>query len=180
MLIRDADPAQDAAACAAIYAPSVDASPISFEEETPDAGAMTERIRRYAATHAWLVAEREGRVVGYAYGCPHRERAAYRWTAEVAVYVAPDVQRGGIGSALYPALFERLRARGYRLLVAGVTLPNEPSLALHRGAGFREAGVFHAVGWKAGAWRDVAWLELDLAAGDEAPPRREPPSAPPD
>lgn len=174
MVIRDADPNTDAAACAAIYEPAVTGSAISFEEEAPDADQVADRIRRHAATHAWLVAEREGAVVGYAYGCPHRERAAYRWTAEVAVYVAPVARGEGIGSALYAALADRLRALGYRLLVAGVTVPNDASIALHRSAGFRDVGVFRAVGWKAGEWRDVAWLELDLAGGDDAPPAAAP------
>lgn len=173
--IRDADPDRDAAACAAIYAPAVEGSHISFEEEVPGVEEMARRIRAYAATHSWLVAERGGGVIGYAYGCPHRERAAYRWSAEVAVYVAPACQGSGLGAALYEALAERLRSLGYRLLVAGITLPNDASVALHRRAGFTEAGVFRAVGWKAGAWRDVAWFQRDLAGGDDAPPRHEPP-----
>lgn len=173
--IRDASPDRDAAACAAIYAPAVEGSHISFEEEAPDPEEIGRRIRAYVATHAWLVAERGGEVVGYAYGCPHRERAAYRWSAEVAVYVAPAARAAGVGAALYSELIGRLRSLGYRLLVAGITLPNDASMALHRRAGFAEVGVFRAVGWKAGAWRDVAWLQLDLGRGDDAPPAREPP-----
>jgi L-amino acid N-acyltransferase YncA len=183
MRIRDADAERDAAACAAIYAPSVEGSHISFEEATPGAAEMARRIRSYAATHAWLVAEVEdgkpgdAEVVGYAYGCRHRERAAYRWTAEVAVYVAGDARGRGVGSELYSALAARLRGSGYRLLVAGIALPNEASVALHRRSGFRDVGVFRATGWKDGTWRDVAWMELDLAAGDDSPPAREPPGA---
>lgn len=183
MRIRDADPDRDAAACAAIYAPSVEGSHVSFEEEAPGAAEMARRIRAHAATHAWLVAEEGdegtvGEVLGYAYGCRHRERAAYRWTAEVAVYVADPARGRGVGAALYSALAERLRGLGYRLLVAGIALPNDASVALHRQAGFRDVGVFRATGWKDGAWRDVAWMELDLAPGDGSPPAREPPGAP--
>jgi L-amino acid N-acyltransferase YncA len=181
MRIRDADPDRDAAACAAIYSPSVEGSHISFEERAPGAEEMARRIRSYAATHAWLVAEEGdrggGQVMGYAYGCRHRDRAAYRWTAEVAVYVADAARGTGVGAALYSALAERLRGLGYRLLVAGIALPNEASVALHRRSGFRDVGLFRATGWKDGAWRDVAWMELDLAAGDDSPPAREPPGA---
>lgn len=173
--IRDASPDRDAAACAAIYARAVEGSHISFEEEAPAPEEIGRRIRAYAATHAWLVAERGREVVGYAYGCPHRERAAYRWSAEVAVYVAPAARGSGVGAALYTELTGRLRSLGYRLLVAGITLPNDASVALHRRAGFAEVGVFRAVGWKAGAWRDVGWYQLDLAGGDDSPPAREPP-----
>ena len=84
--IRDADPARDAAACAAIYAPHVEGSAVSFEERAPDAAELAARIERYRASHVWLVAEREGRVVGYAYAFPFQERPAYRWSAGVSVY----------------------------------------------------------------------------------------------
>lgn len=170
MRIRDADPDRDAAACAAIYAPSVKGSAISFEDEAPDPAEIARRIRSYLASHAWLVAERDRTVLGYAYGSPHRERAAYRWAADVAVYVAADARGAGVGTALYQALFARLRERGYRQAVSGVTLPNEASLALHRKLGFVDVGTYRAIGWKDGAWRDVTWMQLDLAPGSDAPP----------
>ncbi len=132
LTIRDADPARDAAACATIYAPHVEGSPVSFEERAPDAAEMAARIERYGASHAWLVAEREGRVVGYAYATAFNERPAYRWSASVSVYVAEDARGGGVGRALYSALFERLRERGFRMACAGITLPNEASVACTR------------------------------------------------
>lgn len=169
--IRDADPASDAAACAAIYAPHVEGSPVSFEERAPDAGEMAARIERYGASHAWLVAEREGRVVGYAYATAFNERPAYRWSTFVSVYVAEEARGEGVGRALYEALFERLRERGFRTACAGITLPNEASEALHGRLGFALVGVNRAIGWKQGAWRDVGWYQLELApAGDGPPP----------
>src|SRR4051794_6953019 len=99
--IRDAQPERDAAACAAIYAPYVEQTPISFEERPPDALAMEARISRCAATHPWLVAEEGGDVVGYAYAWRHQERAAYRWAADVSVYVAANRRGEGIGRSLY-------------------------------------------------------------------------------
>jgi L-amino acid N-acyltransferase YncA len=175
-LIRDADPDRDAAACAAIYAPHVEGSPVSFEERAPDAVELAARIRRVAATHPWLVAELDGEVVGYAYACRHQERPAYRWAADVSVYVAAARTGQGIGRRLYMELFERLRRQRFRLACAGITLPNPASVALHESLGFAAVGVSRGIGWKQGAWRDVGWWQLELApAGDGPPPEPLPP-----
>lgn len=122
----------------------------------------------------WLVCEREGRVVGYAYGGMHRERAAYQWTVEVSAYVHPDHRKQGIGRALYTALFAALVVQGYRNAVAGITLPNDASVALHKSVGFTPVGVYRGIGYKFGAWHDVLWLERELAPrmGDPPLPRR--------
>jgi phosphinothricin acetyltransferase len=106
--------------------------------------------------------ERDGRVVGYAYGGPHRSRAAYNWTVEVSAYVDRATQRSGIGRELYLALFERLKQRGFRLLVAGITLPNDASVGIHEALGFERVGVYKNVGYKAGQWWDVGWWQLDM------------------
>ena len=129
---------------------------------------MAERIR---SAHEWLVAERDGAVVGYAYGGTHRSRAAYRWTVEVSAYIDRAAQRAGLGRLLYADLFERLRARGFRLLVAGITLPNEPSVGLHEAMGFELVGVYKNVGFKAGRWWDVGWWQLDLGEPTNLGPR---------
>ena len=168
--IRDADPARDAAACAAIYAPHVEGSPVSFEERAPDAAAMAARIERYDASHAWLVAEREGEVVGYAYATPFNERPAYRWSTSVSVYIADEARGEGIGRALYEALFGRLRGRGFRMACAGITLPNQASEGLHASLGFELVGVNREIGWKQGAWRDVGWYQLELTQAPDGPP----------
>jgi L-amino acid N-acyltransferase YncA len=168
--IRAADPARDARACAEIYAPHVEGGPVSFEERAPDAAEMAARIERYAAGHAWLVAEREGEVVGYAYATPFNERPAYRWSASVSVYVDEGARGQGVGRSLYEALFERLRERGFRQACAGITLPNAASEGLHRRLGFELVGVNREIGWKQGAWRDVGWFQLELAPAPEGPP----------
>ena len=171
LTIRGADPGRDAAACAAIYAPHVEAAPVSFEERPPDAAEIEGRIERTQATHPWLVAERGGEVVGYAYACPHRARPAYRWSVDVSVYVASGQGGQGIGRALYAELCARLRAQRFRMAFAGITLPNPASVALHESLGFVQVGRMREVGWKAGAWRDVGWWQLELApAGAEPPP----------
>jgi L-amino acid N-acyltransferase YncA len=170
LTVRSADPGRDAEACAAIYAAHVEGDATSFEELAPVPAVLAERIARSVETHAWLVAEAEGQVVGFAYGCPHRSRAAYRWSADVSVYVAAGHRREGHGRRLYEALFERLRERGFRVLCAGVTLPNEASVALHEGLGFEPVGVYRGIGWKFGAWRDVGWWQLDLSPAFADPP----------
>jgi L-amino acid N-acyltransferase YncA len=168
--IRDADPASDADACAAIYAPHVEASAVSFEEQAPDAAELAARIERYVTSHAWLVAEREGQIVGYAYATAFNERPAYRWSASVSVYVAEEARGAGVGRALYEALFARLRERGMRMACAGITLPNEASVGLHESLGFEQSGLNREIGWKQGAWRDVGWYQLELAPAADGPP----------
>ncbi|HEY2396441.1 MAG TPA: GNAT family N-acetyltransferase [Rudaea sp.] len=155
----------DAAALLAIYAPYVAHTAVSFETQVPDIDEFTGRVRRYAAQWAWLVAEHDERIVGYAYGSPHRGRAAYRWSTETSAYVDASVQRQGVGKALYLALFEVLAARGYCQAFAGMTLPNDASVALHRSVGFEPIGVFRAIGYKFGAWHDVAWAQRRLRDG---------------
>ncbi|HVD39786.1 MAG TPA: GNAT family N-acetyltransferase [Solirubrobacterales bacterium] len=170
LTIRDADPLRDAAACAEIYAPHVEDSPVSFEERAPDAAELAARIERYGRSHAWLVAERARQVVGYAYATAFNERPAYRWSTSVSVYVAEDARGSGIGRALYGALFDHLRERGFRMACAGITLPNEASCGLHESFGFELVGVNREIGWKKGAWRDVGWYQLELAPAPEGPP----------
>ena len=121
------------------------------------------------AVHPWLVAVEGERVVGFAKSGPHRARGAYAWTAEVSVYVDAAVHGRGVGAALYGRLIPTLREQGYRLLLAGITMPNPASVRLHEKAGFVRCGTYHRVGWKNGAWHDVGYWELQLADGVEPP-----------
>lgn len=170
MKIRHADSARDAAGCAAIYAPFVESTAISLEDRVPTVADIAARISRIERTHPWLVAERDGRVVGFAYGCPHRERAGYRWAAEVTVYVDPAIQRQGVGRALYRCLFDLLREQRLRIACAGVTLPNEASVSLHESLGFVPVGVYRNIGFKLGRWWDVGWWQLSLKEPGEQLP----------
>ena len=177
-MIRHADAQRDAAACAAIYAPYVRETAISFEAVAPDASAMGERIARFGATHPWLVAEEaeRGRVIGFAYATPHRERAAYRWACDVSVYVDGAQRRRGIGRQLYEALLPLLRAQRLHVACAGVTLPNAASVRLHESLGFEPVGVYRGIGFKLGRWHDVGWWQLRLLGGaDSAPAEPLPP-----
>jgi L-amino acid N-acyltransferase YncA len=169
MKVRDANE-HDAEACAAIYAPYVTDTTITFEYEPPSAAEMARRIAAAQRAHAWLVLEDDGRVVGYAYAGPYKERAAYRWSSEVSVYLEMGRRRSGSGRLLYEALFERLAERGFRTAVAGITLPNDASVGLHQAMGFEPVGTYRRIGWKFDAWHDVAYSQRALAAGD-GPPR---------
>jgi len=159
-MIRDAT-THDATACATLYAPYVTDTAVSFETDPPD---PTEMARRIDSAHAWFVLEDHGRIAGYAYATRFAERAAYRWSCETSIYLEQGRRRTSAGRALYEALFERLRARGFCRAFAGMTLPNDASAGLHRALGFEPAGVYRQVGWKHGAWRDVAWVQKDLRA----------------
>jgi phosphinothricin acetyltransferase len=154
--------AEDAAAIAAIYAPYVRGTIISFETEAPDDAEMRQRIERIGAQYPWLIATLDERVVGYAYACEHRARLAYRWSVDAAVYLHASVQRRGIGRALYERLFAMLRQQGYVNAFAGISLPNAASVGMHEALGFRPIGTYRQVGYKLGAWRDVGWWQLKL------------------
>lgn len=167
-LVRDATE-RDAQACAAIYAPYVTDTVISFETDAPTPAEMAARIACAIDKHAWLVLEDAGRVVGYAYGQPFKERAAYRWACETSIYLEVGRRRTGAGRTLYRALLTRLAERGYHRAFAGMTLPNDASAGLHRSLGFEPVGVYRRVGWKNGTWHDVAWVQKTIAANDQPP-----------
>lgn len=161
-LIRLATPA-DGSALAEIYRPAVTDSSTSFELDPPDGVEMARRAAKCMERSPWLVYELDGRVVGYAYGGMHRDRTAYQWSVEVSAYVHHDFHKQGIGRALYTSLFAALVVQGYRNAYAGITLPNDASVALHTVVGFTPIGVYRGIGYKFGAWHDVGWYERALA-----------------
>lgn len=156
----------DAAAMLTIYAPIVEQTTISFEEQVPSTSVFGERIDAALAEHQWLVAESDGSLVGYAYGTAHRARAAYRFSAETSVYVAPAQHGAGVARRLYQQLLADLAALGYFHAFAGITMPNDPSVAFHRAAGFESIGTFPQVGYKQGRWHDVSWWHRPLQPGE--------------
>ncbi len=150
--------AADAAAIVEIYRPFVEDTVVSFERVPPSVDVMGERIAVALERWGWLVAEVGDRIAGYAYAGAHRARDAYRYSVETSVYVDPNYRRSGVALALYSDLFENLRERGYASAYAGITIPNEASVAFHRSFGFEPAGVFPCVGRKFGVWHDVLWM----------------------
>ncbi|RQP22925.1 arsinothricin resistance N-acetyltransferase ArsN1 family B [Piscinibacter terrae] len=173
MTLRVANP-DDAAAIAAIYAPIVANTTISFELEPPTVDEMRTRIRNTLQHLPWLVSlDAAGAVNGYVYAGKHRERAAYQWSVDTTAYVREDARGQGVGRRLYQALFDALADLGYFQAFAGIALPNAASVGLHEAMGFEPLGVYRQVGYKLGSWRDVGWWQKVLQApvADPPPPR---------
>lgn len=160
--------ADDADGIRAVYAPFVD-TPVTFEEEVPSREAYRERIVRICEKYPCLVAEEDGRIVGFAYAHELRERIAFQWNAELSVYLAPAAQGRGAGSSLYTALLELLRLTGIKAVYGVVTSPNPASERLHSAFGFALMGVQPHAGFTCGAWHDVAWYVREIAPFEDAP-----------
>lgn len=161
--------ASDGATVAEIYAPYVLDTATTFEVDPPSAGEMSRRIAATVPGHPWLVCTTDDGVVGYAYASRHRDRAAYRWAVDTAVYLAAPARGRGFGRWLHAALHDVLTAQGYRQAFAGITLPNPASVALHERSGYRPVGTYRQVGYKLGAWHDVGWWQRPLRPGPEPP-----------
>jgi phosphinothricin acetyltransferase len=172
--LRAAAP-DDAAAVAAIYAPYVAKSAITFELEPPSAEEMLARIETVTGAYPWIVAEAEdGAIAGYAYACPFRTRRAYRFAVETSVYLAPDAVGRGLGTALYRPLLRTLEAQGFTQAIAAIALPNDASVRLHERLGFVHAGTYDRVGHKLGRWLDVGLWQRPLAPERNPPPEPRP------
>ena len=171
MLIRDAVPA-DVPAITAIYAHHVLVGTGTFEEQPPPESDMAARIARVqGAGWAWLVAEDEGTVIGYAYFNQFRDRSAYRFSAENSIYVRDDVRGQGVGKALVEVLLACAMECGFRQMLAVIgDSENVGSIGLHVSLGFRQAGVLKAAGLKFGRWVDVVFMQRALGEGDRSSP----------
>ena len=166
VLIRPAA-ANDARDILDVYTPYVTDSATSFEEEPPSVQEMSERIAR---SHVWLVAEDAGHILGYAYATRFHPRAAYRWSVQISIYLAPEAQGRGVGKLLLRELLDRLVAAGLVNAFAGTTLPNVRSIALFESFGFEKIAHQKAVGFKLGEWHDVGWWQLQLQEPSSPPP----------
>lgn len=164
----------DAAALLDIYRPFVVETAVSFELAPPSVEEFAARIDTALRSYAWLVAEVDGRPIGYAYATSHRAREAYQWSVETSVYIDRTYRGQGVGKQLYVGLIPALLARGFCNAYAGATLPNDASLALHRAVGFTTIGVFPSVGYKFGQWHDVIWWHLRLRTGPPGDARSRP------
>jgi phosphinothricin acetyltransferase len=149
-----------------IYNHYVRETPITFDIEPVTVAQREPWFAEHTASarHQLFVAEEAGRVIGFAGTGKHRDRAAYDTTAETTIYCAPDCIGRGVGAMLYRALFESLTASGADLhrLLAGITLPNDASVALHHAFGFTDVGVFRENGRKFDRYWDVIWMERPL------------------
>jgi phosphinothricin acetyltransferase len=162
--VRVADPALDAERVADIYRYYVEDTDISFEEVAPSVDEMRGRMEAVLAWTPWLVAvETESdHVIGYAYASRHRERAGYRWSVDISVYIDCEWHRRGVGRALYAELIPILRRQGMVNVYAGIAVPNPGSVGLHESLGMKQIAMYEQVGYKFGTWPDVAWFALRL------------------
>ena len=160
-MIRNATE-NDIPAMLAVYKPYVENTTYSFEYDVPCTRSFTQRFYEHTAQFPWLVWEEDGRVLGYAYAGAPWERAAYRWSAEVSIYLAPEVQGKGVGRALYERLEEILTRQGYRMVYAIITEENTASIAFHAALGYRTVTTFRNCGYKQGRWLGVTWMEKEL------------------
>jgi L-amino acid N-acyltransferase YncA len=172
VLLRAAKPG-DISEITRIYAHAVRHGTASFELDAPDITEMTGRYQAMVATgYPYLVAQRAGELLGFAYAGPYRMRPAYKWTVEDAVYVAPQLQRHGVGSALLRRLIELSESKGYRQMIAVIgDSANAGSIELHRALGFHMVGTLANTGFKFGRWLDTVLMQRSLGPGAAAPPR---------
>jgi len=154
----------DADQISEIYLPIVKETNISFELEPPDSEEIARRICTTLDTHEWLVAYDQSGITGYAYASHYRPRHAYRFTVETTAYVHERCRGQGLGKNLYEALFSSLESLGFHTAYAGIALPNQASIALHKAAGFESIGVFQSAGFKFGKWHDVAWWQRTVSS----------------
>jgi phosphinothricin acetyltransferase len=167
-LIRLAAP-KDAQAILSIYEPYIINTAITFETETIPVEKFCDRMAGIQSRFPWLVYERDGKIIGYAYASSYRERAAFAWDCECSVYVAEEAHRKGIATRLYIQLFEMLKTQGYYNVYAFITYPHDSSVQLHKKFGFDEVGIFHKTGYKMGRWWDLIVMEKALQDFDEKP-----------
>ena len=154
----------DAAALSRIYNHYVTQTHVTFEEDEVSVPELARRIEEVVqAGFPWIVGERGGELLGYAYGCPWRPRGAYRFSAEATIYVDPALTGQGIGSHLYAALLPALAARGLHVVVGVIALPNDASIRLHERFGFTKVAHLDEIGFKFGQWIDVGYWQRPLS-----------------
>ena len=152
----------DAATIRAIYQPYVTDTAITFEVNVPTVQEFERRITKTLTQFPYLVAEVDGKVVGYAYASTYYARAAYDWTTELSIYVSKEARGQGIGSDLYTALEEELQARGYLRFLACIAVPNEASISMHEKRGYVQVAHFPKIGYKFNKWHDIVWMQKTI------------------
>ncbi len=153
---------EDASAILEIYQYYINDTWVTFELEVPTLEDFTARIQSISNSYPYLVGELDGKVVGYAYSSKYREREAFRYSAEISIYLDRYAQSKGYGKLLFTKLLEATKEQGYHSVVSAISLPNEKSIRLHREFDFTEIGVFHDSGYKFDQWVDVIWFEKIL------------------
>lgn len=152
-----------------IYAPYVEKTAITFEDEVPSVNEFQDRIRRTIKKYPYLVALKDGKIVGYAYASPFKERAAYDHSVELSIYVDANVRHQHVGRFLYDAIEDCLKKQGFLNLNACIAAPigedpylDDNSIRFHEHLGYKFVGRFHQCGYKFGRWYDMVWMEKML------------------
>lgn len=161
MIIRPVLPS-DAKELLAIYAPYVTDTTITFEYDIPSISEFTNRIKNISKSFPYLVAEENGKILGYAYASTYYARAAYDWICELSIYLDKDARSKKISSQLYDTLEKELVSQGYVNLLACISLPNDISIAFHKKRGFNQVAHFPKIGFKFEQWHDIVWLQKRL------------------
>ena len=152
----------DAVKICAIYNHYIVNTTVTFEEEAVTENEMKSRIEGVTEKFPWLVYEEENNIEGYAYATEWRPRTAYRYSAEITVYLKPQATNKGIGTALYKNLIQEMKALQVHSLIGGIALPNNSSIALHEKLNFKIVAHFSEVGFKLNKWVDVGYWQLQL------------------
>lgn len=160
--------AEDAAFIAGTYRPFVEDHWASFEQTTPTADEIAARIENAGNKYPWLIAEDDA-PLAYTYASAHRSRAAYQTSVDTAIYCAEAARGKGVGKRLYARLFDVLAQQNFVMAFAGIAMPNDASVGLHRAAGFELVGTYPNVGYKDGAWRNTTWWAKPLADPSDPP-----------
>lgn len=167
---------QDAGELLKIYSPYVRETAISFEYDVPSVEEFADRIRNTLLHYPYLVALKDGQIVGYAYASAFKARPAYAWGVEVSIYIAQTCRGGGVGRKLYEKLEAVLRGQNFLNLNACIAFPNgedphltDDSQKFHAHLGFTTVAHFHQCGYKFGKWYDMIWMEKLLAEHSPAP-----------
>ena len=160
-----------------IYTPYVLDTTISFEYEPPTLAEFTERISKISSKYPYLVYERNGKILGFAYGSPYQERIAYLYDADLSIYLAPEAQNSGIGQKLYSCLLDLLQKQGFYNVYACITANNQRSIDFHAAFGFRNLGPHPKAGYKFDQWLDIIWMDKQLQQPEGSPRPLKPISA---
>lgn len=153
---------EDAEQILKIYAPYILNTPVSFEYEVPSLENFKKRMVGIMETHPYLVYERDGKIIGYAYASPYLTRRGFGWDAEVSIYLDQEEQGKEIGRLLYEPLLDMLKEMGVVNVYALIVHPHERSEKFHQKMGFQQEAIFEKTGYKLGQWLDLVYMKKQL------------------
>lgn len=159
----------DAEGVLSIYTPYVEETNVTFDYDVEEAKVFCQQIDEMTEEFPWIIAEHEGKIIGYSYAKKHRDRTAYNWCAESSIYVHEEYQGKGLAKILYEALLEILETQNTINVYSGIAQPNEGSTMFHIKMGYTPVGVYKKVGFKNNQWHDVLWVNRVLTKHPEAP-----------